>query len=335
MTTRWMAGAVVAAVVLAGCGGSGGGSDAGDATTTTKATAASTTSTTEADLSEVGEEYQSLVEDADGAIDDEIAVRDEFAAQNDLSGGVDSTRDLRNELFDFDAAVRKLDVPEDQAGAVNDVLTETGSYIAVLDDYLDITEISEYNTQLDDEADARGAWYEAVNALADALGVAGVENEVDGSGTGSTTTTTAEEAVEAGDTVETSTASMEVPEGFTATAAATIQMTDGDGATIGLFNVYPDDADSLAEVAKASAEGAAEKNGYEIIGGPEDIEVGDDDAVGYAYDDGDGNSIVDIFFEGKDATGAEWHVISVEAPEKDIDAVMEALEAVLDTVVIS
>ena len=335
MAKRWMVGALVTTVLLAGCGGSGGGSEASDApTTTTKAEAAATTTTTEVDLSEVGDEYQALIEKADGAIDDEIVTRDDFASQNDLSGGIDSTRDLRNELFDFDAAVRKLDVPEDQAGAVNDVLTETGSYIAVLDDYLGITEIADYNTQLDDEADARTAWYEAVNALADELEVDGIDNEVDGAGD-TTTTTSTDDEVEAGDTVETTTASMEVPEGFTATAAASIQMTDEDGATIGLYGLYPDEADSLSQVAKTSAEGAAEKNGYEIVGGPEDLEVGDYDAIGYAYDDGDGNSIVDIFFEAEDSAGSNWHLISVEAPEKDMDGVMAALEAVLDTVVIS
>jgi hypothetical protein len=334
MAKRWMAAAIVATFVLAGCSSSG--SDGADKTTTTKAEAESTTSTTAVDLSEVGADYQDAIEEADGAIDDEIAARDAFAAENDLDGGIDSTRDVRNDLFDFDAAMRKLDLPDDQQSAANDVLTETGRYIEVLDGYQELTDIDGYNAQLDDEAEVRVAWYEAVNALADQLEVDGIDNDLDSSSEGSTTTTEpADEEVQAGDTVETSTVSIEVPEGFVATASSTIEMTGDDGATVGIYTVYPDSGTTLEDVAEASADGTADKNDYELIGGHEEMTVGDYDALGYAFDDGDGNTIVDIYFEAEDATGNKWHLVSIEAPEKSIDQVMESVEAVLDTVVVS
>ncbi|MGN6696492.1 MAG: hypothetical protein ACTHN0_20095 [Aquihabitans sp.] len=334
MAKRWVAGALVATFVLAGCSGSGG-SDSADETTTTKA-AETTTSTTEVDLSEVGADYQDAIEEVDGAIDDEVETRDAFAAENDLDGGIDSTRDVRNDLYDFDGAVRKLDLPDDQKSAANDVLTETGRYIEVLDGYQEVTDIDGYNAQLDDEADARVAWYEAVNALADELEVDGVENDIDdSSGSDTTTTEPSDEEVQAGDTVETSTVSMEVPEGFVATASSTIEMTGDDGATVGVYSVYPDSGTTLEDVAEASADGTAEKNDYELIGGHEEMTVGDYDALGYAFDDGEGNPIVDIYFEAEDSAGGQWHLVSIEAPEGSIDQVMESVEAVLDTVVVS
>jgi hypothetical protein len=335
MAKRWVAGALVATIVLAGCSGSGG-SDSADETTTTKA-AETTTSTTAVDLSAVGGDYQDAIEVVDGAIDDEVETRDAFAAENDLDGSIDSTRDVRNDLYDFDGAVRKLDLPADQQSAANDVLTETGRYIEVLDGFQEVTDIDGYNAQLGDEADARIAWYEAVNALADDLEVDGVENDVDDSTSVSDTTTTetADEEVQAGDTVETSTVSIEVPEGFVATASSTIEMTGDDGATVGIYSVDPDSGTTLEDVAETSADGTAEKNDYELIGGHEEMTVGDYDALGYAFDDGDGNTIVDIYFEAEDSAGGQWHLVSVEAPKGSIDQVMESVEAVLDTVVVS
>ena len=339
MAKRWMAGALVAAAVLSGCSSDGGSDGAKDEkkTTTTAEPAPEATTTTEVDLGEVGEAYQDEVETADDAIHDELEVRDGFAAENDLDGAIDSSKDLRNELFEFDEAVRELEVPDDQASGVNEVLTETGRYIEALDGYVEVSDIAGYNEQLDAEADARIGWYVAVNELAEDLDVDGAENDIDAASESPSTDDTddTDEEVPAGETIGTGTASMEVPEGFTATAAAVIEMTSEDGATLGLYNVYQDSADTLEEAAEASSSGAAEKNGYEVIGGPEEMEVGEYPALGYAMDDGEGNTLVDIYFEAEDAAGVQWHVISVVAPEDDIDAVMESVEAVLDTVVIS
>ena len=69
-----------------------------------------------------------------------------------------------------------------------------------------------------------------------------------------------------------------------------------DGTIVGdrtLHGFGEPDLDTLDAVAKESAEGAAEKNGYEIVGGPEDLEVGDYEAVGYAYEDDEGTSMVE------------------------------------------
>jgi len=335
MTKRWMAGALVTTVLLAGCGG-GSGSEGADDPTTTKAPAAeSTTTTTEVDLSEAAGDFQTAAEAADEAIADEIETRDGYAADNDLDGGIDSTRDLRNDLFDFDAEVREIEVPADQQAGVNDVLTETGRYIEVLDGYQEITDVDGYNAQLDDEAEARVAWYEAVNALADDLDADGIENEIDGGASTTEPADDSDEEVAAGDTLETSTASMEVPEGFSGPATFPIRLTNEDGATVGISNVFDDEATTLEEVAASSAEGAADKNGYEVIGSHEEMTVGEYDALGWAFDDGDGTTIVDIYFEAEDSAGGQWHVVTVEASEDDIDQVMEAVEAVLDTVVIS
>ena len=332
MGKRWIAGVVAATWFLAACGASGG-SDA-DPTTTTKPKIAATT-TTEDPTAEVGADFQELAEQANEAMTQEATARDQFAADNDLQGAIDSTRDLRNELYDFDAAVRDLDVPKANASAANDVLTENGRYIEVLDGFLEVEDIPAYNDQLSKESEVRTAWLDAVNALADDLGTDGIESTVggDGSSDDETTTTVAEEEqVQAGDTVSDGSLSIEVPKGFTATASSVITMEDDKGSTIGIYSVYPESATKLADVAKDSAEGAAEKNDYEIVGGPEDLEVGDFKAIGYSSKAPDGTMIVDVYFDTEVDADNRFRVISVEVSEGNIDDVMSAVEAVAPTV---
>ena len=322
MAKRWIAGLVAATWLVAGCS-SNGGTDAD--TTTTKAKAAETT-TTSPDAA-AGKEFQALAETTDGAIDDEATTRDDFAAQNDLDGAIDSTRDLRNDLFDFDAAVRALDISDEHASEVNDVLTATGRYIEELDAFLDLTDIPAYNDQLDAETTVRDDWTTAVNALADSLGTDGIGTEdLTGDDT-TTTTTTDDEVVEAGGTVTDGTLSMEVPKGFTGSDGATIQMEHESGATLGIYSVYPETATTLEAVAKESAEGAADKNGDVITAGPEDLEVGDFKAIGYSSKAEDGTLIVDIYFDTEVDADNRFRVITVEVAAEDIDTVMSAVEA--------
>lgn len=333
MGKRWIAGVVAATWFVTACGGSGG-SDA-DPTTTTKPKAAETTTTVD-DAAEVGADFQALAEDANDAIDEEAGARDEFAADNDLEGAIDSTRDLRNDLYDFDSGVRDLEVPEADASAVNDVLTETGRYIEVLDGFLEVEDIPAYNDQLDQEAEVRDAWVEAVNALAEDLGTDGIESTVgdDGSSDDDTTTTEpADEEVQAGDTISDGSLSIEVPEGFTATATSVIEMEHESGATAGIYTVFPDDGvDTLEDVAKASAEGAADKNGFTIDAGPEELEVGDLDAIGYSLSDDDGMQYISIYFDTEVDDTTRWRVISVDVSEDDVEDVMSAIEAAAPTV---
>lgn len=333
MGKRAIAGAVMAAVVLAGCGGSGGSSSDEPAKTTT--TAEATTTTTAVDTAAASEDYQDALEDVDAAIDDEIVVRDDFAAENDLDGAIDSSKDLRNALFDFDAVVREIEVPKDQQSAVNEVLTETGSYIEVLDDYLEVTDIPGYNDQLEAEAEARGAWYEAANALADDLEADGVDNEVDEGASASSDEPVGDEEVPAGEVVATSTASIEVPEGFTGTGVSTIELTGPNGVTAGLYSVFPESGTTIDEVAADSANGAAEKNDLEITAGPRNVALGDYTAVGYAFEAADGISILDFYFEAEDSAGNQWHVLTIEGPDSEIQDATSALQAVFPTLQIS
>jgi hypothetical protein len=320
----------VAAALLAGCSGSGG-SDGAKTTTTDKSKA--TTTTTIDVKEEAAKAFQKLVDDADSAIEQESLARDQFAGDNDLESAIESTKDLRNDLFDFDADVRKLDVPDDATSALNDLLTEDGHYIEVLDGFVDITEIPDYNDQFDKETNARDDWYRVANALAEALDAEPVEFAPEPSDTSSTTAPTQEE-FGAGDTVSTPTLSVEVPEGFTATASATILMEDDNGSQIGFYGQSSDEA-TLEAVAKTAAEGTAEKNEYKIIGGPEKLDVGDYPGVAYSFDPGESRTIVEIWYEGTDAAGSKWHLISVEADDDQIDAVMDALMAVLPSVSLS
>ncbi|WP_421118022.1 hypothetical protein ACE2AJ_11500 [Aquihabitans daechungensis] len=327
MTKRWIAGVVAATWLVAGCSGSGG--DDADSTTTTKAEAAETTTTVDP-TAEVGEDFQALAETADEAIDEEATTRDEFAAENDLEGAIDSTRDLRNDLFDFDAAVRELDVPEEYASEVNDVLTETARYIEVLDGFVEVTDIPAYNDQLDEESEVRDSWTESVNVLAESLGTDGLGT--DDGGDDDDPPSEEAEIVDAGGTVTDGTLSMEVPEGFTGTDGATIQMEHESGALLGIYSVYPESATTLEDVAKESIEGAAEKNGFEITAGPEELEVGDFQAIGYSSTATDGTMMVDVYFDTEVDADNRFRVISVEVSEDDIDEVMSAVEAAAPTV---
>lgn len=331
MRVRWMVTAVaVATLGVAGCG-AGGGSDAEDATTTTKA---KETTTTEAANIDAGA-FQVLFEDANDAIVAETEARNAFADESDLDGAIESSTELRSDLYTFDGAVRELDL-EDEQELVNELLTASGTYIEVLDGFVEVTDISGYNEQFDAETEARIAFYDAGNALAEALDQEGVPNELDEPSddeedTGDDPETLAEE-IPAGEVVNDGSFALEVPEGFTATVGAVIEMTHEGGATLGIYNVQPQGgADDLESVAAASSAGAVEKNDYEVIGEGEELEVGDLPAIGYAYDDGFGNTLIDVYFQAEDATGEEWHVISVTVPEDQVDEVMDAVEAVMPT----
>jgi hypothetical protein len=329
MSKRWIAGVVAATWFVAACGGSGG--KGADPTTTTKPKAAETTTTVDTSK-QVGEDFQALAEDANDAIQEEATARDDFAAENDLDGAIESTRDLRNDLFDFDKGVRDLEFPDDHASAVNEVLSATGSYIDLLDGFLEIEDIPAYNDQLDKEADVRDAWTEAVNALADDLGTDGISSSVGDDDDTTTTEPDTEDEVQAGDTISDGTLSIEVPEGFTATAGATIQMEHESGAMLGIYTTFPESATTLEDVAKDSAEGAADKNDWEIVGGPEDLEVGDFDAIGYSLKDDDGMIHISIYFDTEVEGQSRWRDISVDVSEDDVDTVMSAVEAVAPTV---
>ncbi|MEZ5139466.1 MAG: hypothetical protein R2711_12100 [Acidimicrobiales bacterium] len=273
--------AATLAALLAGCSSSGGDEKA--ATTTTAAE--TTTTETGPDLEAIGADVQDLLETADQAIDDEIAVRDGFAADNDLQSGIDSTRDLRQALYDFDGELRALELPDDLSKEVNAVLTANGGFIDVLDGYLEIEDIPAYNDQLDREAEARDQWYEAVGELADALEIDGVENDISGSSTGDDNPVSDdEEQIAAGDIAGDDLIQIQVPEGFTAAPGFPIEMTDANGNTIGVYVVYDEDpSQSLEDRADEYAAGVADKNGFEIIGGPESDDIGDYPAIGYAF----------------------------------------------------
>jgi hypothetical protein len=322
---------VVAAVLLVGCSSSSGSDGGKDTTTTTKK---ETTTTTVDPKEAAAKAYGPLLEDIDTAIEKESTARDGFAADNDLQGAIDSSKDLRNDLFDFDAAVRKLKVPDEAKAAVNRLLTEDGKYIEVLDGFVGITEIPDYNDQFDEEGTARDNWYGAADDLAKALGV----DQVDFAPAGEESTTTTEPAdqeLSAGDTASTSTMSIAVPEGFTATVSGTIQMKDDNGSEIGLYNAYPDSGTTLDAVAKELADGTAAKNEWKIVNGPEKMKVGEYDAVGYSFAPDDTHTSVSIWFDALDGAGTRWHVITIDAADSDIDGVMNALSKVLDSVKVS
>lgn len=325
---RWLVTVVaVATLGVAGCGAEGG-SDAGDATTTK----AEQTTTTEAGPSIEAGAFQVLFEEADAAIAAETEARNAFADESDLDGAIASSADLRSDIYTFDGAVRELDLADEQE-LVNELLTASGAYIEVLDGFVEVSDISTYNDQFDAETEARIAFYDAGNALAEALELEGVPNVLDEpvEDDGDDPETLAEETP-AGEVVDDGSFAIEVPEGFTATVGAVIEMTHEGGATLGIYSVQPQGgADDLESVAAASSAGAVEKNGYEVLAEGEELEVGDLPAIGYAYDDGLGNTIVDAYFQAEDATGGEWHVISVTVPEDQVDEVMDAVEAVMPT----
>jgi hypothetical protein len=171
---RRLAAAAVAATLLASCGSSGG-SDA--AKTEAKAPAKTTTTTTEVPLEKAGEEFQDLIEDADAAITDESDARDAFAQENDLEGAIDSTGDLKDALEDFRAGLEDLEVPEDVQATIDSVDETTEAYIEALEGYAEVTEISEYNEQLDLESGANEDWYGEVADAAEELEVDGLDTE--------------------------------------------------------------------------------------------------------------------------------------------------------------
>ncbi|MCU1496794.1 MAG: hypothetical protein JWM47_747 [Acidimicrobiales bacterium] len=328
-----------ALLLVTACGASG---DSEGATTTTKAEAAPTTgvaksTTTEPDEIDGAQEFQAMVEDMDAAIDAEAIARDGAAAENDLATALAGISDLRDELFDFDGDLRDLGVDDAAVESVNAVLEADGAYIELLDEYNGITEISRYNELLDKEPDVRDGWEKAVNEAAEELGVDGVEaglagEEPAGDDGGSTTPDNA--GLEAGETITSTTASMEVPEGFTGTNDGPMGMVGPNGATLGLFTVSGEAGEDLSDVAKDFVEGAADKNGYEITGGPEDTPVGDYEGVAYYYDYGDGTVAYDIFFEAEDGAGTRFHVLTLEASEDDAEELVAAVNKVLSTITI-
>lgn len=344
--------AASALVLVTGCGASGGSDGA---TTTTKAKAATTTevaetTTTEPDEIEGAEEFQALVEGIDASIDSEAAARDEAAAENDLDTALLGISDLRDVLYEFDGDLRDLDVADDAVESINAVLEANGEYIAVLDDFNGITEIPEYNDTLDREAEVRDAWEEAVNDAAKELDVDGIEEglaesgstggddpaEPGGSGGPSDEEIIANrednQGVEAGETITSTDASMTVPEGFTGTQEGPLTMSGPNGAQLGLYSVSGEEGEDLAAIAKDYVEGAADKNGYKITGGPEDTPVGDFEGVAYYYEYDDGRVAYDVFFEAPDSAGNQFHVLNLTASAEDAEELVAAVTEVLDTI---
>ena len=325
-----LAAVVAAGFLLVSCGASGDESSDGEKSPTTTTTAKATT-TTEVETEFDPAAFQELIVGADRSIDYEADVRDGFAEDSDVPGAAESASDLRVALNLFDEELRDLEIPDELQEAMNELLTANGSFIEVLDGYADVTEVDDYNDQLAAEAEVRTAWYEAVGDAADAFGTDGVESDFE---TASDDNDPSSETIPAGDVAETSTASMEVPEGFEATAAAVIQMENSTGALVGLYNVSSD-ATTLDAVAKQAAENGADKDGAEITGGPEKATVGDYDAISYYLDYGDGTVGLSVYFEAEDSAGAQWHVLSVLADADEIEEVAAAVEAVSDTVIIT
>jgi hypothetical protein len=330
-----VAAAVAAGCLLVSCGASGGGSDAASPSTTARPPSTTTTTAVEDDAFDSAA-FEELIVGADRSVEYEAGVRDGFATDGDVAGAAESASDLRFALNLFDEDLRELDVPASQQEVMNAVLTANGSFIEVLDGYAAVTDADGYNEQLAAEAAVRSDWYDVLNEAAEAFGVTGIESDLD-AGTGgepSDDGPSDDEPIPAGEIAATGTASMEVPEGFEATTAAVIEMENGTGALVGLYNVTSD-ATTLADVAQQSAQGAAEKNGFEITGGPEEMQVGAYDAIAYYFDYGDGTLALSLYFEAEDSAGSRWHVLSVEADESEIEQVGAAVEAVLPTVTIT
>ncbi|MCU1369755.1 MAG: hypothetical protein JWO77_949 [Ilumatobacteraceae bacterium] len=324
--------AIAAGFLLASCGASGGESgDRPPPTTTTTSAPASTTSAVVDDEFD-GDAFQELIVGADRSVDYEAGVRDGFAEDGDVPGAAESAGDLRFALNLFDEQLRELEVPASLQTTMNEVLTANGTFIEVLDGYVGVTEVDQYNDQLDAEAEARSGWYEALNSAAEAFGTDGIESDFEASTDDGGAPT--DEVIPAGEVAETGTASMEVPEGFEATAVAVIEMENGNGARIGLYTLDPD-ATTLPDVAQQSVENGADKDGYEITGGPEETTVGDYEAIAYYFDYGDGTVGRSLYFEAEDSAGARWHVLSLDADDTEIEEVSAALESVLDTVTIT
>lgn len=332
---RW-AGVVVVpvALLMASCGTSGGQSDA---TATTKPPAKTTT--TLAEPPKGGEEVQQLLESIDEAIAAEAAARDELAKTTTVIGLVESTESIRADLFDFDADLRDVEVADDARRPMNALLEANGAYIAVLDDYFGVQEIAEYNAQIEAELAARSDWYDAIAPLAEVLEIDGVPSPFDQVDDSSSTTEpdgeTSSDEIPAGSIAESSTASIEVPEGFTATAAVVVEMEDDNGSLVGIYTVTSDTATTLEEAAAEASSGAAEKNGYTITGGPEPFDVGSYPGIAYYLDLGDGLAGLDIYFEAEATGSSSWHVVSIEAATDDIEQVAAAVEAVLPTLTVS
>ncbi|HRW38862.1 MAG TPA: hypothetical protein P5254_14265, partial [Aquihabitans sp.] len=111
---------------------------------------------------------------------------------------------------------------------------------------------------------------------------------------------------------------------------------DANGNTIGVYVVYDEDpSQSLEDRADEYAAGVADKNGFEIIGGPESDDIGDYPAIGYAFATDDTHTEVDLLFEAEDGAGQRFHVIAVNAADEDLDAIMSALGDVEDTLRVS
>lgn len=327
--------ATVVAGLLAGCS-SKGGDDAKETTTT--AAPAEETTTTEAgpDLEELGGQVQDLLETADAAIDEEADARDAFAEENDLDGAIDSTRDLRATLYDVDADLRDLELPDELSEELNALLTANGGFIDALDGFLEIEDIPAYNDQLDLESEARVQWYEAAAELADALEIDGVENDIAADDPGGDDEPVSEDVIGAGEIAGDDYISIQVPEGFTASSGFPIEMTDANGNTVGVYEVGEDSPDqTLEERAAAYADGVAEKNGYQILGDPEVDTIGGYPGIGYAFAVDESTSAIEIVFEAPSSVGTRFHVISVQVADADLEAVIDALTAVEDTLTVA
>lgn len=331
--------AAMLAGVVAGCSTSGG-DDAEPATTTTEAPAEETTTTeAEADLEAVGAEVQDLLDTVNLAVEEEAAARDAFAAENELDSAIDSTRDLRAALYDTDADLRDLDLPDELSEELNALLTANGGYIDALDGFLEVEDIPAYNDQLDLETEARLQWYDAAAELAAALEIDGVENPVDdGSDEPATDEPATDDPVaddeylmEAGTFAGDENTSLRVPEGFRGTDEYPIRMIDEDGNTIQIFSIADEGPDqTLDDAAAAESAATVEQFGYEVIGGPESDSFGIYPAVAYAYAIDDATTGIDILLEAETPVD-RFHFVSITVANEDVDAVLASLEAVADS----
>ncbi|WP_421119986.1 hypothetical protein ACE2AJ_01100 [Aquihabitans daechungensis] len=131
-------------------------------TTTVEAT---TTTSPEVTLDEAGEELQSLIDDAQDALDKEAVDRDALAGEAPLEASIESAVGLADDLEAFKAELADIEVPE-EADEAEDAIEELDdavtAYIEVLVGYEGISEIPEYNEQYAEEIDADADWQEAV-----------------------------------------------------------------------------------------------------------------------------------------------------------------------------
>lgn len=172
-STRRARAVLVVAITVAGLTACGGG---GEEPETSATTSTSTTMTTAAAADDAaGDAYQGLLDDLAATFEQSAIARDAAAGDNDLDGAKDQARILRDAFFEFDADIRELRFPSSATVRVNDLLDNDAEVIEALDAYVEVTDVAGYNAALQDENAATTVWQDSANALADELGVDGVE----------------------------------------------------------------------------------------------------------------------------------------------------------------